>query len=148
MITNQMLFVTPWFVLHSDWLRRCWKETSWVCTWASLRTRTPHLLPFALYRMLSGLPDLPGSPWEGLILLGWPWWGLWMGVPTTGKICWLEIIIKTWESKIDCGLSAKGFESKRFRCKEAAQGESARLDIVSTDLLWQMWSMVCFLQFS
>lgn len=117
-----MQFVTPWFVMHSDRLRRCWKGTSWVCTWASLRTGTPHLLPFALHRMPLGFWDPPASPWEGLISLGWSCWGLWMGIHTAEQTCWLGIIIKTWESKIDHGASAKGFASKRFWCKKRNAG--------------------------
>ena len=57
-----------------------------------------------------------------------------MGVHTAGQICWLGIIIKTWESKISRGISAKRFESKRFRCKEQTQGDSAMLNIVSVNL--------------
>lgn len=70
MITNQMQFVTPWFVMHSDWLRRCWQGTSWVCTWASLRTRTPHLLCSLLH--CTGRCWVFQTSLEGLISLGSP----------------------------------------------------------------------------
>lgn len=76
-ITKQIQFVTPWFVMHSDWLRRCWKGASWVCTWTGQRIRTPHLLPFVLPRTLQGfwvvVRDVDGHSYctTDLELLAW-----------------------------------------------------------------------------
>lgn len=43
-INNQIQFVILWFIMHSDWLRTCWKRTSLVCTWGLLRTRIPQVV--------------------------------------------------------------------------------------------------------
>lgn len=43
-INNQIQFVILWFIMHSDWLRTCWKRTSLICTWGLLRTRIPQVV--------------------------------------------------------------------------------------------------------